>query len=417
MTTTQSKLMTYPELLDSLSGKENHLLLGNGFNLSLGIRTRYEDIFAKMKDRNQHYHEIDDAMKTKEYDVEVLLAEVKQLIKPGDESEKGFLERYSKDNIKLDFMMAASAIVAEKIKDVYQNDNKNLVNFFKNFDKFFTLNNDTFLYLLLMFLKKETPKSEKKKMKAAAKKSAQKDVYTLLSNAKKNGFIEFTVNGEVAKLQLSEATKTQFQTIMDAMLKKGDKYKNEDKYKYTDTTKLCDWLWAGISETELKPDQGIHNVDDGFYRKQTFKVRSQNVFFLHGSFHIYQEGSVCKKMKQSTSKALHGKLEEKIKKDGDNVVCVFSGTSAEKKKQIEGNVYLKRCLEALSEVSGNIVIFGSSLAKNDSHIFDAINASEVTDIYISSCSDDLAAHTTRAQQLFAKNNKNIHFFDYNTFLK
>lgn len=52
--------ITYPEMLEQLetTNLENHLLLGNGFNLSLGIKTGYKDIFQQMKINNSDYKSV-----------------------------------------------------------------------------------------------------------------------------------------------------------------------------------------------------------------------------------------------------------------------------------------------------------------------------------------------------------------------
>lgn len=42
------KVINYQEVLAQIKGKENHLLLANGFNSSLGVGTSYKDIFEKM---------------------------------------------------------------------------------------------------------------------------------------------------------------------------------------------------------------------------------------------------------------------------------------------------------------------------------------------------------------------------------
>lgn len=42
--------ISYNEMLKQIEGqKNNYLLLGNGFNCSLGIKTKYSDIFKQMK--------------------------------------------------------------------------------------------------------------------------------------------------------------------------------------------------------------------------------------------------------------------------------------------------------------------------------------------------------------------------------
>lgn len=53
-------MITYEDLLIELETTKpnNHLLLGNGFNLSLGIKTSYKSIFEQMKINNSDYENI-----------------------------------------------------------------------------------------------------------------------------------------------------------------------------------------------------------------------------------------------------------------------------------------------------------------------------------------------------------------------
>ena len=44
------KVIAYEEVLDQLQDQEAHLLLGNGFNLSLSIKTDYHSILKKMSE-------------------------------------------------------------------------------------------------------------------------------------------------------------------------------------------------------------------------------------------------------------------------------------------------------------------------------------------------------------------------------
>jgi len=58
--TTESSLIDYDEVLKDLgrTAPQNHLLLGNGFNLSLGINTSYPNILKVMKKNNREYETV-----------------------------------------------------------------------------------------------------------------------------------------------------------------------------------------------------------------------------------------------------------------------------------------------------------------------------------------------------------------------
>ena len=51
-------LIDYQELLNQLTENgSSHLLLGNGFNNSLGIKTSYSEIFSRMKKEYSGYQD------------------------------------------------------------------------------------------------------------------------------------------------------------------------------------------------------------------------------------------------------------------------------------------------------------------------------------------------------------------------
>jgi len=56
----EPRLISYTDVLQELekSKPNNHLLLGNGFNLSLGIKTDYKSILDQMKENNKEYESV-----------------------------------------------------------------------------------------------------------------------------------------------------------------------------------------------------------------------------------------------------------------------------------------------------------------------------------------------------------------------
>src|SRR5690606_42081370 len=69
---------------------------------------------------------------------------------------------------------------------------------------------------------------------------------------------------------------------------------------------------------EEKQNQVLEAVDDGaqyrlFRDEEEFvfdiESKTQNLFFLHGAFHIYQDGKSIKKITQQSDKALYDRLE------------------------------------------------------------------------------------------------------------
>jgi hypothetical protein len=54
-------------------------------------------------------------------------------------------------------------------------------------------------------------------------------------------------------------------------------------------------------------------------------------------------------------------------------LVVTEGTAQEKLAAIEGNDYLRHCLDRLRERSLPVVVFGSSLSEQDDHLVEALN--------------------------------------------
>ena len=407
-------LITYPDLLKQLGRSgNNHLLLGNGFNASLGIDTKYESIFSKMLKEESAYAKIKKEMRKEsiKYDIEEFIKELKEYFEPQSGNIGGFLNTYVERKIRLDFMKATSGIVREKVKVIYKDKNQGICNLFKNFDNYFTLNYDTLLYLLLMNFKKpddnqnsaaissRTPSSKRKNLNIT-----RGNIYDEVRRMREKGELEMIFgDDEQARSELKNATKGHFQVNIEQYNKEKD-----IGWKTEEIGRACDELWEEESGN-LKLD----NVNDGF-QKDLFEEEntSQNIFFLHGSFHIYEDRgkNLIRKITQKQNQALHQRLVKIIQNEKERIVCVLTDTSAKKKKCINGNRYLKKCFEKLSKLSGNVVILGSSLSDNDEHIFQAINRPSIKRIYISSSNEEKQEHSKQSKKFFPE--KEIVWFNY-----
>lgn len=408
-------LIDYSDLLEQLKdGSDNHLLLGNGFNASLDIITTYESIFSRMLKEEPVYKKIEQEIQDAPilYDIETLIDKLEECLKPEDENINQFLDAYIRRKVKFDFMKAASKIVREKVKVIYKERNQGIYLLFKNFDNYFTLNYDTFLYLLLMKFKK--PDSSQSPVLAFSKtflsqrkdlNETQNNIYDEILRLRQSGELKIAVEGnEQTGVELKNATKGHFQAIVE-------QYNKEEKKNWQagDIKKVCDKIWE---EERGNPELG--NINDGF-RGDLFKKddASQNVFFPHGSFHLYEEDKhSIRKITQKQNRAVYQRLEEIIQEDSKDIICVLASTSEDKENQINGNQYLKKCFEKLSKLSGSVVIFGSDLSDNDEHIFRAINQSAVKKIYVSSSKRERSKHSKRSEKFFS--GKEIILFNYDT---
>ena len=408
------ELKKYNDVLknDLKNNSENHLLLGNGFNLSMGVNTSYENIFNKMKENYKGYSNL--IIKNKNYDIEDIIGELKQRIKENDKSfleekdYKSFLDNFINNKVKMDFMNSALTIAKDSLKDIYQEKNEGIGILFEHFTNYFSLNYDPLLYLLLMKYKKlDTNKILAFSNTTLFKVSDINIRDTQRYKEIKNIYLTYTKNiqnikGEkiVAK-KFCDLKKIDFERQLREVLKK-------EKRKYD---KDCvTFLYEELNENERKS-----NVNDGFIGK-SFKKDSginsppQNVFFLHGVFHIYKDKERIYKITQTQNKALYEKLEEILDSEDKEIVCVF--TNDNKIDEIKANTYLKKGIEKLETLTGSIVIIGSSLDKNDKHIFDSINKSNIKKVYYASFEKSKKKDKERLKELFPE--KKIFLFDRET---
>ncbi|WP_336146544.1 DUF4917 family protein [Marinobacter salarius] len=140
---------------------------------------------------------------------------------------------------------------------------------------------------------------------------------------------------------------------------------------------------------DLEPEG--YETDDGFRWPEVWVGHDseQQVHFLHGGLHIYDNGADIKK---HTFKDYEGiSIIEKVRSNlkSDKFPLFVSEPSCDKKRiKIEHNPYLNFCFHALKEVRGTLFIFGHSMDENDKHIFDQINKSRVSRIFVSIHGDE-----------------------------
>ena len=108
---------------------------------------------------------------------------------------------------------------------------------------------------------------------------------------------------------------------------------------------------------------------------------NQNLFYLHGALHIYQDTSEIKKISVGRLDTLKSRIIERID-ESKPLDIIFKST--DKIKDINNNQYMKSALEQLKKITGNIYLYGVSLSENDNHIWDAINDNgKITQVYVS----------------------------------
>ncbi len=405
---------TYKEVLEQIQDKENHLLIGNGFNYGLGVNTGYRAIFEKMMDKsNSLYQDALSMVKESDFDLETFIGRLEQDI---DESNL-FLRKYVKNKVKLDFMQATHEIVKSNIKNVYAEKNEGIYMLLKNFTNYFTLNYDSFIYLLLLKYKKiDNEEKNVITLQPTLKfieedlNATQNNIYREIKSARENGKVEINMNEENFSLEkdLKFISKSYFTNVIidySKTNKKGWKSKDIDKV-------------VSLIIKEEQTNRILEKVDDGSRQLNLFgstefvfeNRETQNLFFLHGAFHIYKDRKKIKKITQSTDKALYNRLEEILNNDEQDIVCVFQ--SEDKIDAINDNRYLQNCLNKLENISGNLVIIGCALSENDIHIFNQINNSDITTIYISATKKSSEKMKEKAKLFFPE--KDIFIFEAET---
>lgn len=410
----ENKIFTYKEVLEEIKNQTNHLLIANGFNYGLGVKTGYKEILEKMTRNSKHiYNDAREMIENCDFDLEYFIGKLEEDIS----QENVFLKKYVANKVKLDFMQATHEIVKEELKNVYAEKNDGVFILLKEFTNYFTLNYDSLLYLLLL---KYKPSENNKKNVIAIQPSLkfveedlnvqQNNIYTEIKEARANGILKLDFGDDVNFMEKSckMLTKTHFIAEIkeySKTLKKG--------WKAKDIKRVVETVIQEEQDNEL-----LNKIDDGSRQLNLFDdtefvfdvtSSTQNLFFLHGAFHIYRDGDFVKKITQQSDKALYERLEEVLNNEEQEIVCVFQ--HKDKIDVINNNEYLKHCYDKLGQLSGNLVIIGSSLADNDNHIFDQINNSQIVTLYISAFGDKERLFEV-AKSRFP--NKNVKLFDAET---
>ena len=188
----------------------------------------------------------------------------------------------------------------------------------------------------------------------------------------------------------------------------------------------CIKLKSFIQEEQIQ--DSILDISDGFYdpHEQTTNYvvfgndgASQNIYFLHGGLHIFDKKSeIIKNTFSRTDKSLKEQTLENLNKD-IYPIFVSEGTSEQKKAKIIHNAYLNHCYKSLSSIgtkNSSLVIFGTLLKRNDTHIRKAILKSKVENIYIGVSNEDEAKEFDDFIEQSSKLNKTkkVYFYDYRT---
>jgi hypothetical protein len=174
------------------------------------------------------------------------------------------------------------------------------------------------------------------------------------------------------------------------------------------------FYWAR-NKNDLPPEN--YSTDDGFRKGGKWQGHgtNQDVHFLHGGVHIFDDGTAIEK---HASTKLGTGIVDLVRANldiGKFPLFVSEPTSAKKKQRIEHNPYLDFCFQALGKVNGTFFIQGHSMDVNDKHIFDKLKQSGVNTFFVSIFGAEDSEENMRvkanARAYLESSTSNVQFFD------
>lgn len=413
------EVMTWNEVQQELKNIENkNLLLGNGFSISY-----------KAEDFNQKsiIKEIDFlANSTDVSDIEECIAKTQELVSEGSTYtvSRETINSWIKTAIHKAFIEKLFMKMPQTVKAKNDYNEKTLIpykNFLAAFNEFYTLNYDPLLYWMSLHFINNGDKDVQAVINAEEKYNNTKDD---CRNKEKNKikFYEQVTNcmSKIReKVFILKAQKDKYnmkvylgdKCLYDETLSKAeaDKAIAIDKISNTlckNMEKICNESEEVKEELErIKQDaqedfdskkaeiialnNGVKIVfNDGFLPNKESKQLEwneenlQNVYFLHGAFHILQNEKSIVKIKAEPTTSMLKNIQEAWHKGYDSLT-ILESTAKNKEDEINKNPYLKYCFENFQNQNGVLVTLGVSFYDSDNHLINSINKNEqLTSIYI-----------------------------------
>jgi len=149
--------------------------------------------------------------------------------------------------------------------------------------------------------------------------------------------------------------------------------------------------WAMMHEDEEIDNLG-KMCDDGFRAPEDDpeaayvtwqETHSPSVYYLHGALHLFDAGHELQKYTWSrTELAIVDQIRAALD-DNRYPLFVSEGNSTAKLTKIMHSAYLHKALRSFESITGNLFIFGHSLAENDNHILNLIEHGKVSQLFVS----------------------------------
>jgi hypothetical protein len=135
--------------------------------------------------------------------------------------------------------------------------------------------------------------------------------------------------------------------------------------------------WAMACERKFDPFMDLFRGQRLEFDPARIRIPAASVpvYFLHGALHlVVGEAGRTWKLRRTQLDTLLDQFGKPI--DGDpraRPLLVTEGSAADKRDAIEDNVYLSHALKRLEERDLPVVVFGSGLSEQDSHIAEALS--------------------------------------------
>ena len=179
--------------------------------------------------------------------------------------------------------------------------------------------------------------------------------------------------------------------------------------------------WATMHDNSQEFTDGFGENEESIHEDYVIykNKHGMKVHYLHGGLHIFDAGSeIIKKTYSKTNVRLVDQIKENLDR---NIYPIFisEGDSKQKLTKILHNSYLNHCYKSLRTIGGDLVILGTQLKKNDTHILEVIFENRVKNIYIGVIDSESIQHIKTNIDIYNKNKteskkKNLHLYDYRT---
>ena len=155
--------------------------------------------------------------------------------------------------------------------------------------------------------------------------------------------------------------------------------------------------WAR-NKSDIEPEAFL--TDDGFRWPETWCAYrgdvTQQVYFLHGALHLYDNGTAIKKHAYNNDAEIT--IVEQVRsnlRENKFPLFVSEPTYFKKAERIKHNPYLDYCFRQLKQLNGDLFIYGHSFDESDKHIFDELKNSDVNRFYVSIYGDENSGQNQR----------------------